>query len=175
MKGKPLNMKLFDKQKYDRQIRLFGKNVQHKLTALSVSILSSNENNFVSGEILKNLVLLGVGNIYADANTIISFGKLVPNKIKDINPKVNILDKAEGIYFIIDDILVPKAEKVFYISSKKLEYSTFSSNFLNDTSKIINENNSSSDVVKECLLGGIIVQEFIKMIQNQTYQTSYML
>ena len=168
-------MKLFDKQKYDRQIRLFGKNVQHKLTALSVSILSSNENNFVSGEILKNLVLLGVGNIYADANTIISFGKLVANKIKDINPKVNILDKAEGIYFIIDDILVPKAEKVFYISSKKLEYSTFSSNFLNDTSKIINENNSSSDVVKECLLGGIIVQEFIKMIQNQTYQTSYML
>ncbi|WUR02618.1 ubiquitin-like modifier-activating enzyme [Vairimorpha necatrix] len=164
-----MNVSSYDKNKYDRQIRLFGKEVQDKLNNLSVSVLSEKDDTFVSGEIMKNLVLLGVNKIYADDNTLKSFTRLVPNTIEGINPKINMLDKPEGIIFVVDKLhSVPEVVN-FYISSESLEF---------DNKEIIKNAafcKDESHYIKECLLGGIVIQEFIKMLQNQTYQTKFSL
>ena len=91
-----------DFKKYDRQIRHFGKEVQIKLSTVTINIQSNDPNSLISGEILKNLVLLGVNNLHYDDNTYKSYKKLVPNEIYQINSNVQFCKLEEYDYnFII--------------------------------------------------------------------------
>lgn len=155
-------MAILDLKKYDRQIRHFGKDVQLKLGSITVSIQSSDSNSLIGGEILKNLALLGVNKLYYDENTYKSYKKLVPNEIQQINTNIEIckLDKYDCIFLIYkcsDKITIDNG---FYVCTEHYTFKKYSSP--------CSENESVNDIVNDCLLGAIVVQEFVKSLQGKS-------
>jgi hypothetical protein len=171
--------------KYDRQIRLFGKDVQNILGRLRISVLS-NTTGYISGEILKNIVLLGVNEIYADTSTLHSFNKLVPNTIKGINPRCKLLEECPEVSDMV--FVVSKCSDPLFVCSDPLFVSTNPLFVCKDPLFVCKDHyeykkgwgtckgkKMSNDKVKDCLIGGIIVQEFIKKLQNQKYEEEFSL
>ncbi|KAF9764532.1 SUMO-activating enzyme subunit aos-1 [Nosema granulosis] len=70
--------------RYDRQVRLIGKDVQNKIENLSVCVIDHSK-SFVSGEIVKNLTLLGVRKLKLNKTALVSYEKLVLGEICKLN------------------------------------------------------------------------------------------
>jgi len=105
----------FDYELYDRQIRTFGLNATLKINASSVAVIGLEQG--LATEILKNLALCGILNLYLVKDGIIKYndllngyyynledvGKLrnlvLKNKIEELNPyvKVSCIDSIDEI------------------------------------------------------------------------------
>lgn len=163
-----------DTAKYDRQIRLFGAETQSRLMELKVQILGLA--NFASSEILKNLVLLGVGKIIVQKDILDHTRKLVPDDLTEINESLAIElsdeEKDPEFLFIVD---VPAEDsnihgaRMCVVCSRCLTIRMGSSGHECDAA----DADSSCTVARQCLVGGIAVQEFVKLVQGKRHADCY--
>lgn len=167
-----------DPVKYDRQIRLFGIETQSKLAGLRVQILGPA--NFSSCEILKNVVLLGIGKVIVQRDILDHTKRLVPDDLMDINEDlvIELSDERRESEFLfcvdrsIEDDSTNRGN-VYFVCSKCLTIKT--DGFAHECSDV--ENTDSIDlscvVARQCLVGGFAVQEFIKLIQGKQHADCY--
>lgn len=157
--------------KYDRQIRLFGFKTQEKISQLTVQILG--EINYVSTEILKNLVLLGFQKIIVKPELINFSYKIIPDSISEVNENV-LIETAENAV---------KCDFTFNVSKIPIK----GCNICPHCYKITNKEEINSDedhsceiaefgsdllkIAHECFVGALSVQEFLKKIQGLEYNT----
>lgn len=164
-----------DLEKYDRQIRLFGIETQSKLVNTKIAILQSSTPSLVSGEILKNILLLGVNEIYCDQETISSFKKICPTSFKEINKNVNLeIIKKEEILkneftncFVIFVDEAPKLVGInyFFICSSCLSY--------HNTLQVHSVCNKAKDdlaAVKECMVGSFFVNDLVNFLRGTDFE-----
>lgn len=109
---------------FDRQIRLFGTDVQEKLGHKRI-ILTGNANN-TSTEILKNLVLLGVKEIITTREIVEKTSSIIKQKIDEINMnvKINVMSKSKikETYFAKKETFLSKLCNTFKLyMGKKAE------------------------------------------------------
>lgn len=177
-------------KKYDRQIRLFGLEVQKKIKSTPIlifqgisffneEIISKEDYSLISGEILKNFVLLGFEEITLNEEVLNSFKRLVPDEISKINENIhlNFVDKSDltglrndyiGVFVDFPCNFVGK--NIFFMCSNCFCYhSSFKTHEI--CHRKIRENNK----VYECLLGAIFVHEMVKMIDGKNYQEDFKL
>ncbi|ELA42619.1 uncharacterized protein VICG_00371 [Vittaforma corneae ATCC 50505] len=157
-----------DTVKYDRQIRLFGVETQEKLCSMKVQVLGSV--NLISAEIVKNIVLLGVGKIIISRELLDETKKLVPDSLQCINPALEImfLDFPTECDFTFNiDIESRNKSSFYFVCSKCLS--------INAETHIHDCVPLETDLleVKYCLVGALAVQEFIKFIQGKDSVKSY--
>ncbi|KAG0442383.1 SUMO-activating enzyme subunit 1 [Dictyocoela muelleri] len=181
-------------EKYDRQIRLFGIETQKKLKNLKIKIKSKK--SFIAAEILKNFALLGVEYFILNTNVTEIYKKLVPTDVHEINKDIKII-----FQYDIDNNKKLINENKDVTSIKKEEYKidqcdisihvdmdgdgifVCSNCFLydfDDKCKCIandytNNRSKENDLVRECLLGSILVQEILKKINGEKFFRKYKL
>lgn len=155
--------------RYDRQVRLIGKEVQAKIEKLSVSMISHSE-SFLSGEILKNMTLLGVRRFKVNAPCLESYKRLVLGDVDKLNENleleiVNELDLGCDVRILVD--YEGESEDAIYICTKCY---TFRMGGVIEGCK-----ERETNIVKDCLLGAFVVQEVIKKIADKEYLEGYTL
>lgn len=161
--------------KYDRQIRLFGVETQKKL--LSATVQVSGTDNFISAEILKNLVLLGVEKIFVSKKILEFTKKIVPDDLSKINKNlvIEFSDKMENCHFrFIVDVVPLNANDIicgsgsllpicsYFVCSKCLTliFNGYEHECVQNEGKML-------DVAYQCLAGALAVQEYLKFIQEK--------
>ncbi|CAD26351.1 similarity to DNA damage tolerance protein RAD31 RA31_SCHPO [Encephalitozoon cuniculi GB-M1] len=162
---------------YDRQIRLFGKDTQRLIEESHVGIvqgppymLEGNERtNDIGGEILKNLVLLGVGRVTVNEHVLRSFRRMFVNEVSKINEKirVEVIDEEhqEGAWdgytlvIFIDQKEQARCPSIF-VCSRCVAFHA-------PEKEHLCERHSSVSAAHDCLLGAIVVQEWVKRLQNR--------
>lgn len=155
-----------DSVKYDRQIRLFGEKTQEKLCSTTVQILGSS--NLISAEIIKNVVLLGVGKIIIYKSMLNEVSKIVPDSLQSINP--NLVIEFSNNPFECDfrfNIDYSTDLKGFHICSNCLLISSEKNEH-----ECIPTNDELLEV-RQCLVGAFSVQEFIKFTQGKESIKNY--
>ncbi|AFN83460.1 hypothetical protein EROM_080380 [Encephalitozoon romaleae SJ-2008] len=170
---------------YDRQIRLFGKDTQKLIEESHVAIIQGppyvlgreKRINDVGGEILKNLVLLGVERVTVNKHVISSFKRMFVNEITKINEKIRVAvideqqtEEAWNGYTLV--ILIDcKGQTTcpgIYVCSRCMGFHPLGKRHLcRECSNI--------SVVHDCLLGAIIVQEWVKRLQKKPFVDEYYL
>ncbi|ADM11974.1 uncharacterized protein Eint_080380 [Encephalitozoon intestinalis ATCC 50506] len=170
---------------YDRQIRLFGKDTQKSIEESHVVVVQGppyimageKRINDVGGEILKNLVLLGVRKITVNADVLVSFKKIFANKIEKINEEVKVTtidqEKDEEIWArctqaIFIDMKMRTNCPSIYVCSRCMAFHPL------DQEHVCREYDSVS-VAHDCLLGAIIVQEWVKKLQKRSFVDEFRL
>lgn len=163
-----------DTAKYDRQIRLFGAQTQNKLAGLKVQILGRA--NFSSSEILKNLVLLGVNRIIVQRDILDHTRKLIPDDLADINESLDIElsdeRKDPEFLFCVDRAAEDSDHGVgmCFVCSKCLTIRMDGSLHECHDADLVD---TSCVVAGQCLVGGLAVQEFVKLIQGKKHAFCY--
>lgn len=157
-----------DTVKYDRQIRLFGAETQEKLCSMKVQVLGTV--NLISAEIVKNVVLLGVGKIIISRELLDETKKLVRNALKCINPTlvIEFLDFPTKCDFTFSiDVDSKNRSACYFICSKCLSINseTHSHDCIPLESDLLE--------IRHCLVGALAVQEFIKFAQGKDMIKSY--
>lgn len=157
-----------DSKKYDRQIRLFGIETQEKLCSMKVQIIG--DSGYVSSEIIKNLVLLGIGHIVVQEAMLECVKKIIPDPLDKINENLRIevsneVSRSDFIFIIGLELktILPG----FYICPKCLMFK------MEDFDHPCNKTEIECKVAKEFLLGALVVQEFIKLIQGKEHEKHY--
>ncbi|ORD95525.1 hypothetical protein HERIO_2428 [Hepatospora eriocheir] len=155
-------------EKYDRQVRLFGEETQNKLKKMKIAIYGSR--NLISAEILKNIVLLGVNTIIVSNSIVEETKRLVFDNLCEINEDLNIIESSDekiDYTFVIEDQLIniPEIDNTCFICSrcisfyfKKVDHGMCCKVSVKEEHKF----------VYECMLGGMVVQEFVKRVQGLT-------
>ncbi|ELQ75152.1 SMT3/SUMO-activating complex, AOS1/RAD31 component [Trachipleistophora hominis] len=181
------DMSLHYEKKYDRQIRIFGFTTQEKLQNMCVTLYTSTF-NYISAEIIKNLVLLGVTNLKINKRAEESVLRMIPGGLQAINDKLrlvvfddivdvidysktedNVADEhAESLDIIIavDYFVQNERRNSFYVCSKCYMFSDNCDHNCVET---------EHSIENECLLGAILVQEIVKMVSNESCQKMYRL
>lgn len=162
-------------KKYDRQIRLFGVDTQHKLINTTIVIVQTNtskKETLISGEILKNVLLLGVNKIFCNKETLDSFYKLSPNSIKDLNKSVNLSiiskkdvekdDFINCIVVLVDTLVNLIGNDKFFICSGCYSYH----NTLIAHS-VCEKREDPLNLYKECMIGAFFVNDLINFIKDK--------
>ncbi|KAI5151020.1 hypothetical protein ENBRE01_1843 [Enteropsectra breve] len=164
--SKSSNDEGFDSEKYDRQIRLFGKEVQKMLSGLRVEVIGGK--NYVASEILKNLVLLGVKTIAASEENILHTYKLVPDPLTEINKDLKLVNSIEkpDFIFVVDEDFSSEAN-FYFVCSKCILLKK------NSTKHECCRKESRCREAMECLAGALAVQEFLKYLQNRDHVEEY--
>lgn len=181
-------------EKYDRQIRLFGVDVQKKILNTHVIVLQGDafgENKpsdefvnehypVVSGEIVKNFVLLGCANIYLNDGALKSFRKIVPHDIEKINEHaritiitaedLNTIEKEGQIVALVDQPSGFMGDNVYFVCSNCY---SFHSAF--ETHNACARNTGKETVSHECMIGSLFVHEMVKMLRNEEYHKNFKL
>lgn len=180
-------------EKYDRQIRLFGTDVQKKILETDVVVLQgnivSNEEHsdnhtgahysLVSGEIVKNFTLLGFRKIYLNEAALKSFNKISPQDIKDINENVKIevilendLDDISGdqIVALVDQAGNLAGDNMYFICS-----SCYSFHPAFEAHNACVRNFNSESIAMECIIGSLFVHEMVKMLRGEEYLKNFKL
>lgn len=172
-------------KKYDRQIRVFGFTTQEKLQNMRVTLYTST-NNYVSAEIVKNLVLLGVADLKINKRAEECVLRMIPGGIKDINEKLRleVFDDAASmtdhsstgscsmneqevnVTIQIDNFVVNGFGRSFYVCSKCCMFGDTCDHHCVET---------EHKIENECLLGAVLVQEMVKMLSGENYQKEYRL
>ncbi|KAH9410984.1 hypothetical protein HK407_09g13980 [Ordospora pajunii] len=168
---------------YDRQIRLFGQQTQALIEKAHVCILQAHlghdqqehRDTDIGGEILKNLALLGVPRISASKCVIESFKRMFHGSIKDINPEIEInetdtidIQHSHTLIIFINGWNEYESQGIYACSKCMSFHSTQKQHSCSETSTCISFAN-------DCLLGAIIVQEWIKKLQGKPYAECYKL
>lgn len=166
-----------DNEKYDRQIRLFGVETQNKIASISVKV--AGDINYISAEILKNLVLLGCTRIHVKEELVKFTKKLVPDDLNEINDNLTLdfLDEYNNTDFIFNVFSDNRnGYKGYNICSKCLRMI-----YLECCLPIEHKCESKCPedevlrIARECCIGSISVQEFLKFIQNKKHLIDYQL
>lgn len=164
-----------DPDKYDRQIRLFGIETQSKLAGLKVQIMGSA--NFSSCEILKNIVLLGVGKVIVQKDILDYTKRLVPDDLMDINESLVIElsdERRESEFLFCVDRPIEddrnNRSSVYFVCSKCLTIKM--DGFAHECSGA-DSVDLSCMAARQCLVGGFAVQEFIKLVQGKKHADCY--
>jgi len=162
--------------KYDRQIRLFGVETQKKLLGATVQVFGTD--NFISAEILKNLVLLGVGKIFVSKKILEFTKKIVPDDLSKINKSlvVEFSDKMESCHFrfIVDsvslnaDTVACESESLMPICSYFVCSRCLTLIFNGYEHECVQKEDKVLDVAYQCLAGAFAVQEYLKFIQEKS-------
>lgn len=82
-------------KKYDRQIRTFGFSTQQRIQNTSLILYTETE-NYISAEVIKNFVLLGINELRINKKAEASLGELLPDSVTDVN---------EGLCFRVYDTI----------------------------------------------------------------------
>ncbi|RVD92713.1 E1 ubiquitin activating enzyme [Tubulinosema ratisbonensis] len=164
-----------DLEKYDRQIRLFGLETQLKLIDTPIVLVQThitNKPSFVSGEILKNILLLGVNKIFCDNETLTSFYNLCPNRIENLNNSVEltVIEKSklttkefsDKIIILVDTLINLIGNDKFFICSGCFSYH----NTLIAHS-VCERVEDPLLPIKECMIGAFFVNDLIKFIKDK--------
>ena len=171
-----------DSSKYDRQIRLFGLETQKKLINLKVQVLGLQ--NAVSMEIIKNIVLLGIGTVVINKKMIEEIQKYIPNSLLEINENLKIEFSetvVESDFLFLVDLEIENLSKNYYFVCSMcytVKWSSSHSHCENDR----NNKNDKNDLekfspelilAKQCLIGAVSVQEFLKLVQGKRYSEEF--
>lgn len=180
-------------EKYDRQIRLFGTDVQKKILETDVVVLQGNALNneeclntynsahhsLVSGEIVKNFALLGFRKIYLNREALESFKRIVPNDIKDINENVKIeVIRENNLDDISDNQIVALVDQAGSIAGDNMYFIcsgcySFHPAFEAHNACVRQFNDES--IAMECMIGSIFVHEMVKMLRGEEYLKNFKL
>ncbi|KAM0674192.1 hypothetical protein GVAV_002266 [Gurleya vavrai] len=114
---------------YDRQIRLFGAITQRKIKNLHVQIISESE-NLTAGEIIKNLVLLGVIELRVNLFAMNSYKKIGVSELEEINENVSCE-------------IIEEVDLYFYKKSIELNNETFRNN--SEINNVIDNDNENEN------------------------------
>ena len=171
---------------YDRQIRLFGSDTQRRIEESHVCVLQSPPYNMerkerattIGGEVLKNLVLLGVGRVSVNKHALESFRRIFVNDISKINDRIEVgvigdesgqEDWAElDLAIFIDQEHGDAKCPGIYICSKCMA-------FHGADKKHVCTGHGDISLVHDCLLGAIAVQEWVKKLQGRPFVGEYRL
>ncbi|WEL39195.1 Myb-like protein [Encephalitozoon hellem] len=170
---------------YDRQIRLFGKGTQRLIEEARAAVIQGapyvlgegKRSSDIGGEILKNLVLLGVGEVTVNRHVITSFKRMFVNEISKINEKIKVVvvddEKAfkawcEYALVIFIDHKEQSVSTSIYVCSKCMAFHPLGK------SHLCKEYGNIS-AAHDCLLGAIIVQEWVKKLQGKPFVSEYQL
>lgn len=155
--------------RYDRQIRLFGFRVQNHIAKIRVQVIGIG--NAIVAEIIKNLVLLGVNKIVIEEGALKDFYKLVPNKITEINKNLEVIysnNVIQADFLFIMDRIINSPTDFYFVCSKC--YLIKKNNCVHNCVE-----NNARDIVLDCLIGAIVVQEFLKIIEKKSHLEEYKL
>ncbi|KAI4292402.1 hypothetical protein PAPHI01_1676 [Pancytospora philotis] len=168
-----------DAEKYDRQIRLFGKSTQERLCGLTVQILGHT--SFIPCEIAKNVTLLGVKKLVLEEAVLAKTKRIVPSDLQVINEQLEIELAAAPV----------DSDFLFVVDGKEEHpgrelYSVCSSCFLIQKNRVehvcdaagmpsLGDDGERSGLVSagmarlagDCLAGALAVQEFVKIIEGR--------
>lgn len=160
-----------DTVKYDRQIRLFGPEIQEKLSEIKVQVLGNP--NLVSAEILKDIVLLGVKKVVTDEKIIEETARIVPDTLKTINPELEIeistIPVECDFIFMIDTPVKCNTKYCYFLCSKCMTIRKSMDNHVCEATLV------SLLEARQCLIGAFAVQEFIKHLQGRDFIDQYQL
>lgn len=167
---------------YDRQIRLFGRETQRLIESACVYVVqgppyilnTKMRTTDIGGEILKNLVLLGVRTIFTDEIVKSSFSRVSPNDVSKINDEVDVRTEVGKETYTVA-IFVDKTDEVesdvgIYVCSRCMSFHDIKKEHV-CAKYVLNRDPFAGD----CLLGAIVVQEWIKRVQNASYVEEYQL
>lgn len=181
-------------ERYDRQIRLFGFDVQRRILETSVVILQGNtfkgcersknsaakDYPLVSGEIIKNFALLGFCKIYLNREALSSFKRISPHDIKSINEKIETKVVAEGdveelssgnqIVALVDHPSSFIGSHVYFVCS-----SCYSFHPAFETHNACTRDLCQESIAMECMIGSLFVHEMVKMLKGEEYQKNFKL
>lgn len=159
--SQPMNI-----SKYDRQIRLIGKDTQERLFGMTVQVLGTT--SAISSEVIKNLVLLGIKKLVVTKDAINEIKKYVPDNLSHINPNLNleINESLTRCDFIFEIDCKTAGTNKCHICSNCLYVDLGSTVHECETNQPTKYNEECLLAV-ECLLGAYAVQEFLKYVGNQ--------
>lgn len=183
-----------DMAKYDRQIRLFGMETQKKLRNMTVQVYGSG--SAIVGEIVKNLVLLGVNWLILQKAAELDYDQLVPNKMAEINELVTVQYEEEIVksdfLFIVGEMAdldrtvgldSAIGTPYYFVCSRHachtLRKSAMRHECRQDGSADTQQNGPESIQAevglraRQCLIGAFAVQEFLKAIQGKRHVAEY--
>lgn len=174
---------------YDRQIRLFGRSTQDLIEDAKVYITQKapyflnrrRRATDIGGEILKNIALLGVKDISVNETTKESFERISANGVEKISEdiKVSIVDAQsqednKEIYTLavyIDQMDDSKESHAgIYVCSRCMSFHDIKKR--HECGGYVLGNNAFPN---DCLLGAIVVQEWVKRLQGKPYVEEYQL
>lgn len=171
---------------YDRQIRLFGHGTQEQIEKSRVCILQGPPYRIerkervttIGGEVLKNLVLLGVQKVSVNQHVLGSFKRIFANDVAKINDKVEIdvVDKEDeqecwsgySLAIFIDQEHEGVDCPGIYICSRCMS-------FHGVDKKHVCTMYGGISLAHDCLLGAIAVQEWVKKLQGRPFVSEYRL
>lgn len=180
-------------EKYDRQIRLFGTDVQKKILETEVVVLqgallkyeerlntsNSVHHSLVSGEIIKNFALLGFQKIHLNRAALESFNRIVPHDINDINEnaKIEVMHECnlddiskDQIVALVDQAGNIAGDNIYFICSSCY---SFHPAFESHNACVKKFNDES--IAMECMIGSIFVHEMVKMLRGEEYLKNFKL
>lgn len=149
-----------DLKRYDRQIRVFGRETQNRIYQTKVVIHSKNV-NYIAAEILKNILLLGFSEICINESVGESVKLLLFDDVQQISAAKISYTSEE----IDCDIYVSICDIEYYFCCSCLSFSTS----LHKCEKKTNEPHL------EMLIGSIFVQEIIKKLKGDKHVNEYTL
>jgi hypothetical protein len=167
---------------YDRQIRLFGQNTQSLIESAQVYVVEDEEAEVrrtdIGGEIMKNLVLLGVGKLTVSPSTERSYRRMVPKSVTEINPnirfKVGEFESHGGdvpdLVVMIDTGTSYPCRSSVYVCSKCMSFNDGKAEHVCGDAGL-----SDGFFINDCLLGAILVQEWVKRLQGRRFVECYRL
>ena len=162
---------MIETNKYDRQIRLFGEEIQRKLFEMKIQVLGST--NPISMEIVKNIVLLGIQNLVIKKEMENEIKKFIPNSLNEINENLKIQYSEDVLdcdfIFLIDKRIesLDENKKFYFICSKclRMKFSSFEHE--------CKELEIKNILPRYCLIGAYAVQEFLKLVQDKAYTKDF--
>jgi hypothetical protein len=167
---------------YDRQIRLFGQNTQSLIENAEIYIIereASMREADIGGEIVKNLALLGVKRLVVSPSTERSYKRLAHRSITEINPhiKFEVSDFGDAggcsvpdLVVMIDTVAPCPCKSSIYVCSRCMSFGDGESRHVCGNIDLDN-----GFFVNDCLLGAILVQEWVKKLQGKEFTVCYKL
>lgn len=153
--------------KYDRQIRLFGADVQERLFQMSVHVVGTV--SALSSEIIKNLVLLGVSQLALTAEAKRGVKQLVPDELNELNKALIItesVDKPCDFTFAVD---CSDISGVCYFICSRCLFIQFGDCVHDCHDNPVRSHDKSVLLAVECLAGAFVVQEFLKYVSGKPH------
>lgn len=166
---------------YDRQIRLFGRDTQQRIESASACIIQrppyflnrKERRTDIGGEILKSLALLGVRTLSASASVEESFKRISPNDVCRINKDAVLNAGTQSTHTLavfIDEMGQSSAETTVYVCSRCMSFNNARNEHV-CTGYVFGE----CVFAEDCLLGAVVVQEWVKKLQGKPHVEEYQL
>lgn len=149
-----------DLKRFDRQIRVFGRETQNRIYQTKVVILGKNI-NYIAAEILKNILLLG-------------FSDICINESVSESVKLILFDDEQQISAAKISYTNQEIDCDVYVSICALEY-YFCCSCLSFSTSLHKCEKKTNEPHLEMLIGSIYVQEIVKKLKGDKHVSEYTL